>query len=521
MPRLALLLPALFTLLIFAQFMPGRFTYDDFSVIRDDQRLGDPAFVLQLPVAPWHANPDHASVSRPLTTATFYLQTQVHGKAATPFRAVNLLLFLVLVTQVASFTFLISRRLASALAAGFLFAAHPIHVEIVPSVVGRAETLAAIFALAAIHQYIRHREHLATGRAVLIALFVLLAGLSKEHGYLAAPIIGLAELAYRHIERKPIIKPVPVKMVAALAVVAAFAVTQRVTYRALLTEPLVPTAAIDNPLVDAALGERLVTPFKLVGKATENLIAPLNLSPDYSPGILMPTDSLADPLVVLGLFAIAVYVAILAFAWRHRHPALIPLLAMPVAWFIPSNTIFPIGTIFGDRLLAFLSVFAAAAVATLIPWHRFNSRASLAVAVLPVAAAVIFFSLQTISYAAVWVDNTTLTAYTVQRHPEGARFRATLARDLLLLATDAPDAETRDRYIRASADQALSAIDIWPNHDRPYVVLGLLAELEQEFESARQFYELAESINPRSPAIERLAYLRTNQPQIFADQPNN
>src|SRR6185503_3962928 len=82
-----------------------------------------------------------------------------------------------------------------ALAAGLLFAVHPVHVEAVSSVVGRAELLAAVALLAAVlsARRFRHATNTRGARAWLAACVAcVLAGLlSKEHAAIAVAVLAL------------------------------------------------------------------------------------------------------------------------------------------------------------------------------------------------------------------------------------------------------------------------------------------------------------------------------------------
>src|SRR6185503_20425583 len=78
----------------------------------------------------------------------------------------------------------------TALLGGLVFAVHPIHVEAVANVAGRAELLAAGFALGA---WLAHRR----GQRVLAPLLYLLAVLSKEGAVLAPALFLLDDLHRR------------------------------------------------------------------------------------------------------------------------------------------------------------------------------------------------------------------------------------------------------------------------------------------------------------------------------------
>lgn len=84
--------------------------------------------------------------------------------------------------------------LAAGVAAGLLFAVHPIHVECVAWMAGRTDVLCAVFVMAALMTYIRHRQHGRWPDLVAAAGFTLAAMLTKETGVgllLALPFVDL------------------------------------------------------------------------------------------------------------------------------------------------------------------------------------------------------------------------------------------------------------------------------------------------------------------------------------------
>src|SRR5438477_12841022 len=101
------------------------------------------------------------------------------------FHAVNVELYAGVCALVAELARRLSPRSSSILVAtvaGLLFAAHPIHVEAAAYIVGRAELMAALGALAALVLFLR--RPMTTGRALAIVGCFMLSLLSKEQGML-------------------------------------------------------------------------------------------------------------------------------------------------------------------------------------------------------------------------------------------------------------------------------------------------------------------------------------------------
>ena len=104
---------------------------------------------------PLSHNGSHKSY-RPLVTATFKLNHLISGFQPFGFHLVNVILHsLVTFLFVALADATLPTR-AGVTVAGVVFAAHPVHVEAVAGIVGRADLLAAVFFLLSILSYLRH-----------------------------------------------------------------------------------------------------------------------------------------------------------------------------------------------------------------------------------------------------------------------------------------------------------------------------------------------------------------------------
>jgi tetratricopeptide (TPR) repeat protein len=486
------LISALLVILIYTPTIWNDFVYDDVGIVETDRRLADPGFGLELWVAPWWPWGSVAPASRPLTTFTYWLQTQVHGQDdAAPFRLINVMIFAGLAAMIAVLARTWTGGAWGAWLAGPIFAVHPLRVEVVVGLVGRSEIMAALFSVVAIQLWLQWRSDVTWRRSVLIGLCILAAGWSKEHGFLVAPIIGLWELAARRCAGVELWKPVPWKFVGVVGAVVVLAVGQRAWMGGSgPAQQLSTVGESDNPLGGrfAPPVERVITPLKLVGKAAQMSLFPferkpreldavsdtapqwgLANSPDYSPPMLMPVGHLRDALVWVGIVVIVGWTLAVFFAWRVRHLVLAPLLAIPVAWAIPSNSFLLIGTIFGDRLLTFVSVFAWLAVATMLrPKRRMIPVAAGGIGII-VAGFVVVATI----YSVRWKDQTTLVVSTVSAHPKNARFRGYLAKQLIESGREHPEA--REQLYAAAEVHAQRAIRDWPRQSNPYGVLAYVA----------------------------------------------
>src|SRR5882724_11394386 len=151
---------ALCAIVVYFGAMWNRFALDDVPIIALNPLVAHPSGIWRAFTAPYWAPELGGHMYRPLVIAGFTVDALVDGTAW--FHAVNLLWHAGAAVAVAA----LARRwmdAAGALAAGLLFAVHPVHVEAVANVVGRAEVLATLFAVGAVLAYAGDGELAALG----------------------------------------------------------------------------------------------------------------------------------------------------------------------------------------------------------------------------------------------------------------------------------------------------------------------------------------------------------------------
>ena len=200
----ACLVAASVAIVVYINTLYGDFIFDDFpALLRNTDALPGSSWsklwVDDYWGVPLHSEASHKSW-RPLTSASFKVQHTLLGTApydieASPntptfwFHVVNVALH-ALVTALFVRVCVISRALSEPLyatVAGLAFALHPVHVEAVANVVGRAEMLAAVFFCTGLLAYLEsmRARSLQKCMAWLLAALVAaaLALVSKESGF--------------------------------------------------------------------------------------------------------------------------------------------------------------------------------------------------------------------------------------------------------------------------------------------------------------------------------------------------
>ena len=362
----------------------------------------------------WHAfggpywPPDlGGQMYRPLPLADFAMDWAISRGHPVWFHAMNLVWHAGVAVAAAS----LARRWAewpAALAAGLVFAVHPVHVEAVANVVGRAELMAAAGVCLAVYAAVVRQDVLLSGAALLLGL------LSKENAVVAPALIGWAWLV-------GLSRPSRRRMLAFAAswVIIAGAY---LAIRGVVLHPYARLYAIAPVFLGESGFSGRLTAIAALGDVLRLLVFPLTLRVDYSPAERTVVRSLLDGRFLIGLACVALWASLLVMAWRRQRR----LEAYGLGWiaiaFLPvSNLPFSSGVFLAERTLYLPSVGLALAVGTALarlPVQRFR----LVLALLVLAGGV-----RSVLRTPVWHDDFTVTQSILEDSPGSYRGPARMA----------------------------------------------------------------------------------------------
>lgn len=398
----------LLVLVAIATFLPTLsfgFTYDDFYQILYNTVVANPQRTAQSVAAPWLEPTFPGDLYRPLTVFTYRVGFLLHG--STPFweHLLNVSLHGIC-TLLTLRLFLRSLPRGVSIAAAFLFAVHPLHVEAVANVSGRAELLACAFALSALLMISdSSRERSSYWSPVLAGILSLLAYCSKESALticLFAPLF----LVRDSISKRLI-------AIAPLVLSACAYLTLRSTVLGGLFAVNSPLDGFitENPLATLPLHERILPTLAILGRYLHHFLLPTSLSADYSGSPLLFWESLLSLQSVLNLSTLFVFIALLLSQLGQPH-AKFGWMAL-LAFALTSNLLTPIGTIMADRLAYLpsvgLSAYFMALGATLLSSTRHRAIAC--------GLSLSCLALLSSARTEVWRDNETLFRRTVIDNP--------------------------------------------------------------------------------------------------------
>ncbi len=484
------------------------FVYDDRFQVLGNRWLGDLASIPRaFTTSAWGFEDSVSNYYRPLMHVSYVLTHAVAGLQPWAFHLVNVLLH----AAVSVLAFLAARRvlaasgadarraLAGGAASGFLFAAHPIHTEVVAWIACVPELLLTLLALAVV---LLHARGTRGARAGAVACFF--AGLFAKEIMVAVPLVLAAwDLAFERPRPRPaawVRRYAPYAAALAVYAVMRFAAISELT-------PLRRHASL------GALGYA-INVFPLFAEHLRALVIPAPLSAFH---VLHPIDSLLSVRGVAGVAVTAGFVAAAIVAFR-RAPAVFCALAAIALPLLPVLYIPAVGeNTFAERYL-YLPSFGFVLLVGIAVARVWERRPAALAAVVAVTAA---YGVGTILRNRTWHDDFTLWTDTVAKSPDSAyahnelgigfeergdlpRAMAEYEEAILLsprmvrawnnLGVALHHAGRRD----AAAEKLRRAVEIDPAYAKSFVNLGNLYAEEGRLDDAVQQYRQAVRLAPRS-----------------------
>lgn len=499
---------ALLGILLFLPSLRGTYVYDDVYIAQLDPRLHHlDRWDEFLTKAYFPGAPDR--LFRPLSNYSFAIEWLLHGDRAWMMHLVNVLLYGGVCALVAA----LARRVGGvrvAWVAGLLFAAHPVHVEAVSYLVGRADLFSTLGILGAILLFLR--RPMRPARAAAIWGCMVGAILTKEPGMLV-PVLLLAWVPFRRVRgcpspelvtpgeglaegsaqipyadtQTPMPPDIEKRGNQALIILLCWTLAAYIAFREqsrifkFSWDPVFLDITM-NPLVLSSPLDRVLIPFSLVGRYLQILVVPWRLSIDYS-GWIGSKFNPADPYFYLGVAAVVGWWVGLVVAVRRRAFAVVgAMLCLVLAYAMVSNLGIVIGAVFGERLIFLPSVFFVLLLAMAAARLPTKVLAPAMVAVLVLAAV----RLET--YAWRWHDALRLYSMCAEEQPKSARLRM-LEMDRLR------DKGDYEGAARAAAEGCAAQPDYW----RIWYYAALVAAERGRFDEAARLMKIGMAIPNTDP----------------------
>ena len=356
----------LVVLALYANTVGNRFVFDDGTlIVQNPNIIGMRSWPRQFTSGYW-AEELSDKLYRPVTMISYAVQRRfgfIGGLNPSPYHFVNIVLHAAnaaLVCLLIAWLFGEDRKLL-ALAAGLVFAVHPIQADAVAPVYGRADLLAGLGCLLALWLWTRARP------ALVPAALCFAAGLFAKESAIVLPGLAMVCDALLGRFRREEARALMVRYGVLLVVVAGYVALRWNALGALTTaQYYYSQPALHHPLplpMTVGMVERLATAFSVIPRYAMLLVWPARLLPDYSFAAVMPV-TFADVGAIVGCLVVVAIIGAAVWSWSRHRAASAGLAFAALGFVTVSNLLVPTGAWMAERFL-YLPMIGLAALAGL------------------------------------------------------------------------------------------------------------------------------------------------------------
>ncbi len=471
---------------------------------------------------------------RPLTLIIFAIEYELFG--ANPFvgHLINLVFFALTVLVLYwlllyAFNHLKPERRTVAYTVAFLaslvFAAHPIHTEVVANIKGRDEIIALLGALSALYLSLKaYRLKKALLWHVLAGFLFFLGLMSKENAITFLAVVPLCFYFFTKAKwQRILLHSLPFLLATIVFLIIRTSILGfdfGEPSRELMNNPFLKWS--NGQYIPLAFQERMATVMYTLGKYVQLLIFPNPLTHDYYPRHI-DIMSFGDWEVLLSLIT---YVGIGLYGlWgiRKKDPISFGILYFLATLSIVSNLFFPVGTNMAERLAFMPSVGYCLIISVLA--YRLSARKNQPYSLWPlytIFLITVLLGIKTVSRNSVWKDNFTLFTTDVKTSGNSAKLRNAAGGELVFQSTKTENEAQKQQMLIEAEGHLKKAVQIHPLYKEAYLILGNCYNYLKRYDESIQAYTKALQIDPSyEEANNNLAITYQQGGRYFGEQQGN
>lgn len=426
---------------------------------------------------------------RPVSLISFAIENTLWGNNPHVSHIVQVLLFALTVVLIFYILSQLSGvNIAFAFIIAALYAAHPIHTEVVANLKSRDEIFGFLFVLLSMlfaFRYLKTNRIPALG---LSALFFFSAMMSKENEIAFLVIIPLTLYFFKTASKSQLIN-----CIIGLTVATASYIFLRISLFGDLIHTDTSFVSLFNIMQPAGFIGRLPTAIAIMGRYIGLLFFPHPLSFDYSFKMIelhkwTNIEFIISFCICLGLLGYA------AFSFMKKNIISYSILFFFISMFIISNIPFVIGAIMGERFLYAPSLgFCIAIGSLLMLLYKKGENTNIfplsgqPVLLVSLGVLLALYGFKTVSRNGEWKDEMTLYSSDIKHSAKSAPINFLLGNALLETVKGKENAPESKETINRAEGYLNTAVEIYPQ----YVdALNCLANLEQtlgNYDKAKEY----------------------------------
>jgi len=372
-----------------------------------------------------------------------------------------------------------------------LFAAHPIHSEVVANIKGRDEIMTFLGALLSLWFSIKYLEKTQIKYLFYSGIYFFLGLLSKENAITFLAVIPLTLYYFKEPNKKQFLNTlIPLFAASLLFLIIRFKVIGS-------NNTAIVNELMNNPFLHTNTSEKFATIFSTFLIYFKLLVFPHPLTFDYYPKHI-PIIDWNNWMAILSLILNVALGIIAITGFKKKGIISYSIWFYFITFSIVSNILFPIGTFMNERFVYISSLgFCIVLAYILIQYLPKNPNKKLTYLwiLIPVLA---LYSFKTVDRNKDWKNDFTLFTHDVTISAESAKSNTSAGGKLLEEAIKKGNDHLRADYLNKSISYLEKAISIHPRYVDALILLGNAHyEYHQDYDKTLKYYKQILKLNPK------------------------
>ena len=441
---------------------------------------------------------------RPLTLITHSIEWALFGNSPGLGHFVNTLIYGLLVL----FIYLWLRSLlkeeksipfwrSTAFWASLLFAAHPLHTEVVANIKGRDEILGFMFASAAMYQAQKAYDNNRLNDLWKPSMLLFLSFLSKESTVTFVAVWPASLFFFRSATLTKALKWGVIPVIVALVYLA--------VRQSVINSGGEPTQLMNNPFLWASESEKFATVFLTVAAYLKLNFWPWPLTHDYYPFHLpfMPDGAQypewSHPAVLIGLLLFATLAAVAVIGTFKRDRRVFGILLFFITFLPVSNILFPVGVFMNERFMFIPSLgIILTVLLTVRTEHTLRSQSAKKFIVPALLIAIIFGAVTVIRNQA-WRNDSTLALTDAATSKGSAKAQMSAGDAYLKQVKEENNPQKKSELIKKCYEHLNRSLEIHPDYFPPHDLMGQLYFYAERYEESVKWFDRCARMKPGRP----------------------
>jgi len=437
---------------------------------------------------------------RPITLLSFAFDKELTDNSPAASHFFNLVYYLILLQILYSVLLKLLPNVSAAVTGlmVLIYAAHPIHSEVVSSVKSRDELLAALFGFLSWYFFLSKSASKNYLSYLFSGFFFLMAVMSKESAIAFVALIPLSYFMLIDSNIKSLfIKSIPL----AAGAVVFLACRQYAMFNGTGTPHTMGIPKLDNVLAGAdGFATLMATKMEVLFYYLKLLFVPWPLSWDYSFNQI-PLVNWSNVIPWLGLLLYAMLIFSAAYFFKRQAAISFGILFYLIASLPTNNLFFLNGATLAERFMFVPSVgFAICLPLVLGIVTKMNftdySGKSKQLFQLSLIGMVLLFSGMSIARSSEWKNNFTLFESGAKNAPNSSRTNGALASEYMNKAQEETDPVAKNELINNSITYYKKSLDIFPENSDASYKLGLIYSMIGKPDECIKYYRQSLKATP-------------------------